>query len=331
MMNQHDQQEGGPSRPKSIFACLSEGFDVVASHPALMLPPLLLDVFLWLGPRLALPFSATDLADLWTSLGTQEVSLSELQKFWEHYNAFYVLSAGPGFGIPSLVVHKMPWAAPLPRATWVLSPDLISLLVWGALFLVGLVLATGYLYLIAQTIRGLISPPLPAMPPLPRLVFYMMGLIARLLPFILGGLGLTAWISSGAVPSVLGACLMVALTFVGLYLVAHLILAVPPLFLQRKRPAEALQDAVLLMRVDFLEIMALYGLIFVLYEGLNALWMMPADTSWLLLVGLGGHAFIVTGLTATLFVFYVERLAYVRALQEALANANRQVHVPRQS
>lgn len=330
MATQDNQKESTP-RPKSIFACLSEGFDVVASHPALMLPPLLLDVFLWLGPRLVLPFNAADLLDLWTSLGTQEVSLAELQNFWEHYNVFYVLSAGPVFGIPSLIARRMPWAAPWPRATLALSPDLMSLLVWGALLLVGLALATGYLYSIVQTIRELIASPLPPMLPLPRLVFYMMGLLARLLPFVLGGLGLTALMSSGAVPSGLGAFLMMTLTFVGLYLAAHLILAVPPLFLQRRRPVEALRDAVLLMRVDFLEIVALYGLIFVLYEGLNFLWMVPSDTSWLLLVGLGGHAFIATGLTATLFVFYVERLAYVRALQEALANTNRQVHVSRQS
>jgi len=37
--------------PIGILASLAAGFDRIAARPALILPPLLLDLFLWLGPR----------------------------------------------------------------------------------------------------------------------------------------------------------------------------------------------------------------------------------------------------------------------------------------
>ena len=41
----------------SVLACLAAGFDIVARHPLTVSVPLLLDLFLWLGPRLSLaPF-----------------------------------------------------------------------------------------------------------------------------------------------------------------------------------------------------------------------------------------------------------------------------------
>jgi hypothetical protein len=39
--------------PPNVIGSLRAGFDAVSSHVVLILLPLILDVFLWLGPRLS--------------------------------------------------------------------------------------------------------------------------------------------------------------------------------------------------------------------------------------------------------------------------------------
>jgi len=52
--------------------------------------------------------------------------------------------------------------------------------------------------------------------------------------------------------------------------------------------------------------------IFLLSKGLDILWLVPSETSWLLLVGILGHAFVTTGLLASSFVYYRDALKWMR-------------------
>jgi hypothetical protein len=45
-------------------------------------------------------------------------------------------------------------------------------------------------------------------------------------------------------------------------------------------------------------------MVLLISKGLDLLWQVPPQTSWLTLIGLVGHAFIVTGLLAASFVYY---------------------------
>jgi hypothetical protein len=45
-------------------------------------------------------------------------------------------------------------------------------------------------------------------------------------------------------------------------------------------------------------------MILLISQGLDLLWQVPPQTSWFTLIGLIGHAFIVTGLLAASFVYY---------------------------
>ena len=58
------------SRPRGIIDSLGIGFSLVARRPILLVIPLLLDLFLWLGPRLSISTIASELAlQLPTSVG----------------------------------------------------------------------------------------------------------------------------------------------------------------------------------------------------------------------------------------------------------------------
>ena len=49
-----ESQQAQLPPPPGMIASLARGFDSVATHVQVILPPVLLDLFLWLGPRLQL-------------------------------------------------------------------------------------------------------------------------------------------------------------------------------------------------------------------------------------------------------------------------------------
>jgi hypothetical protein len=51
---------------------------------------------------------------------------------------------------------------------------------------------------------------------------------------------------------------------------------------------------------------------------LNYLWTIPANDSWLTLVGILGHAFIMTALLASSFVYYRDTAAWLQSVMERL-------------
>jgi hypothetical protein len=57
---------------------------------------------------------------------------------------------------------------------------------------------------------------------------------------------------------------------------------------------------------------------FLIGAGLNFLWTIPANDSWLTLVGILGHAFIMTALLASSFVYYRDTTAWLQTVFEKL-------------
>jgi hypothetical protein len=58
--------------------------------------------------------------------------------------------------------------------------------------------------------------------------------------------------------------------------------------------------------------------VFVISQGLNYLWAVPADDSWMTLVGIVGHAFVTTALLASSFIYYRDMNAWLETVFERL-------------
>jgi hypothetical protein len=58
--------------------------------------------------------------------------------------------------------------------------------------------------------------------------------------------------------------------------------------------------------------------VLLLSTGLNYLWSVPTDDSWMLLVGIAGHAFITTALLAASFVYYRDMNVWLQTVLEQL-------------
>src|SRR5512136_1584427 len=92
-----------------VIDALSAGLDAVLRHPWLLLIPLLLDLFLWVGPRMQAPalyrsFEPT-LRQMTTAMTSSEARLAAqelgqaIERFFTQYNLFAWLSAGL-IGVP---------------------------------------------------------------------------------------------------------------------------------------------------------------------------------------------------------------------------------------
>src|SRR5215208_1375738 len=112
--------------PPGVIGPLRAGFDTVSSHIGLILVPLVLDVFLWLGPRLSVyglinPFLKLvfDQARLGLTSSTDIRRFTEFQGLFsemiERFNLFSLLGKLQTFpiGVSSLLAQTMPVATPL--------------------------------------------------------------------------------------------------------------------------------------------------------------------------------------------------------------------------
>jgi hypothetical protein len=57
-------------------------------------------------------------------------------------------------------------------------------------------------------------------------------------------------------------------------------------------------------------------MVLLLSAGLDLLWRVPPDTSWLALIGVLGHAFVTTGLLAASFIYYHEAVEWLQKVFE---------------
>src|SRR5574339_472886 len=112
--------------PPGVMGSLKAGFDAVSTHVGLILLPLVLDIFLWLGPRLSVyglinPFIRMifDQAGLSLTSATEIKRFAEFQSLFsemiERFNLFSLLGRLQTFpiGVSSLVAQTMPVESPL--------------------------------------------------------------------------------------------------------------------------------------------------------------------------------------------------------------------------
>jgi hypothetical protein len=307
------------------------GFEVVARNPELILTPLILDLFLWLGPRLSIaPIVQATKAFVhrWvlTDMSTPEVSeaavmvdqvLSEVARTFDLFSA---LRPAPLVGVPVLMPYRITVARPF-GARPELPVDSVGSMMGLTLLLmvVGLAFAALYLRGVGRRVIDETEAPLPG----PRssltvwLEFLKFGalLLALLIIFLMA---FSFFITLVGMVSMAVAGILVTLAFSSvLFVGVHLVFTIPGIVQLRRGSLRAIQESLILARSDFINVLFLLGLVLLISQGLNVVWSLPDPGSWSTLVGLAGHAFVSTGLTAALFIFYQERLNFLRILKQA--------------
>jgi hypothetical protein len=315
--------------PPGLFSSLMAGFDSVANHIAVILPPLLLDLFLWLGPHLQLKEFLQPLIDrLPTLAGTFPSSfpdLSTVQTAWtdiaNNFNLFVILRTFP-VGSTSLLSFDMSLHNPLGVPAIFDAGPFFVMMTW-TLFLVvmGWIIGALYYYWVSSValhpeIRSLWKS-------LKQTIF--LSLIWMGLLFVIGLPALVALSVLTAISPVLGQVALFAGLLVVIWLVMPVFFSAHGIFTLQLDAFRAILNSLRMVRFT-LPNTGLFLLAFlVLNQGLNFLWNTPPLDSWWTLVGIAGHAFVSTALLAASFVYYRDINAWLKVVFEQLQRQTKSV------
>ena len=145
--------------PPSLIISLRAGFDAVTSHVGLIIIPIVMDLYLWLGPHLRLERLLKRVLEQMFSLPGMDApemveAMQYAQGVWvivaERLNIFSFLRSYP-VGVPSLMASSQPIEIPLgtPSMWEVSSMGAVVGLIF-LLTLIGLVIGTFFFMIVAQ-------------------------------------------------------------------------------------------------------------------------------------------------------------------------------------
>ncbi len=306
-----------PKPPVGTIESLTSGFETVASNVWLIALPAALDLFLWLGPHLSInPIAKRLVAVMRTvqpadaaSAASQQAMIDFLGQAGQRGNMFTLLSTAP-LGIPSLMVGQLPLVTPLGKPPlWFVDNEWLMLINAVTFLLLGLLLGAAYLSLIGLQLR---EPKLPAAQVAQRIAINWARLTAFGVLVVLAGAALSvpAIIVIGllqAVSPLLGGVALSVWAAVMLWLFFYVVFSPHGMILRDRGLFGAMWDSVRLVQWNLFPVVGLYLVVFLLNWGLGYVWNLPAPDSWVTLAGIGGHAFVSTGLVTATFVFYKDR------------------------
>ncbi len=301
--------------PMGNIDSLSAGFGAAAQMPGLLLVPRVLDLFLWLGPRLSISSIVSDLATRLQAVAGEMPQDSaalleqDVAKILGNYNLFSALSTWP-LGAPSLLAGHDLSTSPLGMPPMIHVQGLNALLAWLlSLTLLGLLVGSLYLGLIARWIEGN-RVGLRAWIKLTWLYW------ARIVAFVLVTLVCSFFLSVlfflivetvVIVLAPLASLVFLAGVGMGMWGLSHLFFAVHGILLDGMKPLQAMRHSVKMVRRYRSSAVGLILIAIVINLGLSIIWNMPPSNSWMRLAAIAGNAFINTGLTAATFIYYRER------------------------
>jgi len=310
--------------PIGVLRALATGFDRVAARPGLILPAFLLDLFLWLGPRLGVAGLVSPLAGGLAAPAGADPALVEqfmtmrdaLLELATRFNLFSALSSLP-VGIPSLMAARMPGAAPVgPARGFDLPNGLLVLAAWLVLSLLGLGFGSLYHIWVARQVA-----------PRTELITAIAawGRMAALsLAVYVGALtvALVTMLAASAV-AFLVPLLGLAVAFLGFSLLfwvsVYLIFTPHGIVRHRLGLIRSILESVQIVRWNLLGTVSYLALAFLVSYATNWVWSLPMEDSWYSLLALVGHAFVSATLLAGSYVFYQGRREWMLQIQRTAA------------
>lgn len=284
--------------------------------------PLGLDLLLWLGPRLSISQLMqpvlSEMGRIAPASGLPQADVDSMMTVYREVlvrlNLLGTLRTIP-VGVSSLMSGRMPIQSPFgPQA--VLQIDSLPAVLGVFLLLTVLGWSLGGLYFqqVAALVSARSSSPSPS--PAGRAVVQTI-LYSLICAAVLWSIGLPALFVvylSFAINAVLGQALLLFIGFLSLWLLVPLFFSPHGIYVSRQTAFASVLGGFRLARFT-LPTSSLFVLtVFLVGLGLNTLWIVPAEESWIVLVGLLGHAFITTGLLAASFVYYQDMSAWVQTV-----------------
>jgi hypothetical protein len=308
--------------PPGIIGSLRAGFDVIAGHITAILVPLGLDLLLWLGPRLSLDKIAqpvlTQASGFAANSGLQPAdvtaALEMYKQFFKSFNLVVVLRTFP-VGVFSLMSGRMPAQSPFGvPLTFQIDSAMHVLGLMFILTLAGWMLGALYFQSVAALVSAQSISETPAAAAHAIIQTLLYSLIFAVLAWTVGLPVLLVLYLLFAINTLLGEAALLFLGFISLWLIVPLFFSPHGIFLRKQNALTSFLGSFQMTRFT-LPTSSLFVLtIFLIGIGLNFLWSVPTDDSWLALVGILGHAFITTALLASSFVYYQDMSSWLQTV-----------------
>jgi cytochrome c biogenesis protein CcdA len=324
-MNSTENKQLPP--PPGVVGALKAGLDVISSHLTILLLPFALDALLWFGPRLSikeisLKFYSQSM-DLYTSYGLSTDAQIEQMKtaqqafadFLQKFNLFGLLRTFP-VGLSSLMQSKMPVQTPLGVPSVIEVGSWIAMAGWIFLLtMLGWII--GGLYF--NRVSALIGEPEITKKSLRAIVQTLLFCVGfTILVFIIGLPILLVLIALNQVNAFIMQAAFFMLALIGSWVIVPIFFAPHGIFLRGQNALSSIYTSLRMARFTLPSASMFVLSIFLVSQGLNFLWSVPPDDSWMLLVGIAGHAFITTALLAASFIYYRDMNAWLEIVLERL-------------
>jgi len=308
--------------PPRLIPSIVGGFNAVASHIYIILFPVFIDLFFWLGPKvrvknyfLPLMIEAAEISS--AAYGTQAADFVKgTREIWttllDQFSLLFSMRTFP-IGIPSLMVGYMSSGNPIGTQ---ITIDLKSgNVIMGWLFVllvVGLLLGSIYFALIASVVKGP-GYSLNVSQVLKQTVqsFFLSAIILSAVSLL--ALPISCLLSSImlVMPS-LGNFPIMVLGLIAVWITLPLAFSPHGIFFEELRVGKSIVMSVRLVRSLMSATGTFFIMLIILGYGLDILWTTPTSDSWMLAIGIVGHAFISSGVLAASFIYYDKGIKWLK-------------------
>ena len=309
-------------KPLGVIESLQQGFTFLNHHLWLILLPIFLDAFLWLGPRL----SISSLIDtfLETLLTTQsqvppefsanfEAAIESMKSLGTEYNLFSLL-AGLLTGMPSLFARLDFQSVATQSAKVIEVTSWQSMLLWVAVLIpLGILIGSFWLTLMIFAMRHgrmvgraffsrwgwvWLNVNLYLLALIAALIFasLILGVIATFLIMVLGNAGV-----------MLFTILWVLVIGFSIWLSIGLFFVVIAVALDGVNLAQAVWRSLNVVGRNAVSTLGLLILTLLITEGFSRIWLQLSGQTWGLALGVVGNAYLGAALLASAVLFYQSR------------------------
>jgi hypothetical protein len=325
--------------PPGVIASLQAGFNVVSNRVALITLPVLLNAFLWLGPRLSVGKWYGALLNNWITLLKQngfpakDLALYTdnapiLIDFFQKLNWLGWMRTLP-IGIPALLLDlpsKFPVPTPLGIQDVIQLPSFV-MVVGSILFLTFIGWLGGGIYfrVVAGASLGEAEAGIGLIRAFTQTillsVIWVIGSVIIILPFFL------IMTILAAISVVLAEVVFFIVLFFMFWLVVPLFFTPHGIFIRKQNAIVSIMSSLRMSRFTLPTSSIFVLSVFLLSRGLSYLWTIPASDSWVLLLGIFGHAFISTTLLAASFVYYRDMNNWLQNVYERFQQMSNKISV----
>ncbi len=309
--------------PPGVINSIKAGFDAIAAHITAILLPLLLNLFLWLGPRLRVDtlFSSVKeyMIGVWSAGGipAEEIqrSIETLEKGIPAINIFWSLRTFP-VGISSLLFSREVTQTPLGDPA-IFQVNGFSLTGWiFGLSIIGWIGGGLYFRSVARISAvdkdELISPLRAVFQTILlsiacTIIFYVIG--APLIILMTFLLQISVFIANIAV---------LILSLISMWVIVPVFFWPHGVFVKKQNFLLSIISSIQMARFTLPTSSMFVLTVFLLSVGLNYLWSIPPEDSWMTLFGIFGHSFVTTALLAASFIYYRDMNIWLQNVIERL-------------